>query len=61
MMCEKCWRDSATGPYGDHAEAYAKLLRERDASDKPCTLREQAGDYWDEAKQCDSRLAARGK
>ena len=53
---EKCWSDAYTKSYGgngDQVEWYQKLLKER--KDKPCTPKEQAGDYWDEDKQMDSR------
>ena len=54
--CEKCWGDAFTKSYGgngDQVDWYLKLLKER--KDKPCTPKEQAGDYWDEDKQMDSR------
>jgi len=35
-------------------EHYHDLLQER--KDNPCTPKEQAGQFWDEKKQCDSRL-----
>lgn len=35
------------------AEHYHDLLEER--KDNPCTPKEQAGQFWDEEKQCDSR------
>ena len=54
--CEKCWGDAyfrylATGK--DQSDCYIDLLRER--KDNPCDLKEQAGDWWDEEKQCDVR------
>jgi hypothetical protein len=35
------------------AEHYHDLIEER--KDNPCTPKEQAGQFWDEEKQCDSR------
>ena len=54
--CEKCWRDAylrslATGK--SQSECYMELLEER--KDNPCTLKEQAGQWWDEERQIDSR------
>ena len=46
--CEKCWSDSG----GSHIE-YMKLLEKRHT--RQCTPKEQAGDYWDEGRQCDRR------
>ena len=54
--CEKCWRDAqhrALGQGRSTTECYAELLESR--KDNPCTPKEQAGDYWDEEKQCDVR------
>lgn len=58
--CEKCWSDAyirsiATGK--SQGECYLDLLEER--KDNPCTPKEQAGDYWDEEKQCDKRVIER--
>lgn len=55
MMCEKCWSDSflRAHPHGDQVEEYRALLKER--KDKPCSPREQAGQWWDEENQRDSR------
>ena len=55
--CEKCWWDAYKESLyrgGDRVEIYHKLLEER--KDNPCTPREQAGEYWDEEKQCDIRF-----
>lgn len=54
--CEKCWGDAymrsrATGK--SQGECYAELLKER--KNTPCTPEQQAGDYWDEINQCDTR------
>lgn len=55
--CEKCWSDAylkarCQSPY-DQVYWYNKLLEER--KDNPCTPKQQAGQFWDEEKQCDSR------
>jgi len=56
--CEKCWWDAhirvREGLAPDVATAYHQLLKER--KDNPCTPQEQAGEFWNEEKQCDSRL-----
>lgn len=54
--CEKCWGDAyyrhiTTGK--SQSDCYKELLREREHN--PCTPREQAGQWWDEEKQCDRR------
>ena len=41
-ICEKCWSD-AFDPYGDQAERYHELIKER--KDHPCTPEQQAGEY----------------
>jgi len=60
--CEKCWSDAfrrtldyppLDQPMKSQIEHYYDLLRER--KDNPCTPKEQAGQWWDEEKQCDSR------
>lgn len=55
--CEKCWGDAygrsiCTGK--DQVECYSDLLIER--RDNPCTPQEQAGQFWDEERQCDGRV-----
>jgi hypothetical protein len=52
-MCEKCWADAFDFGQSDQAENYRRLLKER--KDHPCTPKEQAGQWWDEEKQCDTR------
>lgn len=57
--CEKCWEDAYwrsryTGR--PQHECYHELLEER--KNNPCSPREQAGQFWDEEKQCDSREEA---
>ena len=55
--CEKCWWDSYRmwrAGDGDRVKIYQRLLKERDKTG-PCTPKEQAGEYWDEEKQMDTR------
>ncbi len=54
--CEKCWADAygkrfETGK--SQSECYRELLEER--NENSCSPKEQAGEWWDEEKQCDSR------
>lgn len=54
--CEKCWADTyrrsrSTGK--SQAECYHELLEER--KDNPCSPKQQAGQFWNEDKQCDGR------
>jgi hypothetical protein len=54
--CEKCWADAymrSIGSGKSQSDCYYELLEER--KNNPCTPQEQAGDYWDEEKQCDRR------
>lgn len=54
--CEKCWYDAYNAGKvegGSQAERYFYLLAKR--QDNPCSPREQAGQFWDEEKQCDKR------
>ena len=54
--CEKCWSDAYSRSMmrgKSQAECYQELLEER--KDNPCTLKEQAGQYWNEENQCDER------
>ena len=57
--CEKCWDDAGlkakvTGR--SKVECYIELLEDRKSN--PCSPKEQAGQWWDEEKQCDSRLTS---
>jgi hypothetical protein len=57
MVCEKCWSDAyfrSRWSGKSQGDCYFELLKER--KDNPCTPQEQAGDYWDEEKQCDCRI-----
>ncbi len=56
MMCEKCWADAYNYGEGYQAVNYRRLIAER-TGDKACSPREQAGQWWDEEKQRDSRAA----
>ncbi len=57
MICEKCWTDayhrSVSDPTKPQVDHYHDLIEER--KNNPCSPSEQAGDWWDEEKQCDSR------
>jgi len=57
--CEKCWGDAYrrefNQPLKSQSEHYHDLLEER--KDNPCSPKEQAGQFWDEEHQCDSRLS----
>lgn len=58
MMCEKCWADAFDGGWGDQVDNYRRLLVER--TDKPCTPRDQAGQWWDEKRRIDTRTESGG-
>ena len=55
--CEKCWGDAyrreMANTSKDQAQHYSDLLEER--KDNPCTPEQQAGQWWDENHQCDTR------
>ena len=60
--CEKCWEDAYLRSFGtgkSQAECYQELLYER--TNKPCTPKQQAGQWWDEATQRDSREKKDGR
>jgi hypothetical protein len=60
--CEKCWSDAYLRAYGSgksQVECYNELLEER--KDNPCSPQEQAGQFWNEEKQCDRRLLTKKK
>ncbi len=55
--CEKCWNDAfviSKLTSVSQTECYLQLLKER--KNKPCTPKEQAGQFWDEEKQIDTRF-----
>lgn len=58
MMCEKCWADAFMrtfkNPCKSQSDHYFDLIEER--KDNPCTPKQQAGQFWDEENQIDSRL-----
>ena len=51
--CEKCWSDA-----GGNAETYAHLVELRNAYGPKCSPKEQAGQWWDEKQQQDTRVMA---
>ena len=54
--CEKCWGDAyLMSMYSgrSQSECYCELLAKR--KDNPCNPREQAGQFWDDEKQCDRK------
>lgn len=58
MVCEKCWGDAYKETIfrdKSQAEAYYEIIAKREANGEICTPQEQAGDYWDEEKQIDTR------
>ncbi len=58
MMCEKCWGDAYTRSRMTHkmqSDCYLEILEER--KDNPCSPQKQAGQFWDDNKQCDWRLS----
>jgi len=59
--CEKCWADAymrsrETGT--SQTEAYQALLLEREA--RQCSPQQQAGQFWDAERGCDSRTPETG-
>lgn len=56
MTCEKCWAD-AYRMHGDQVENYRVLIEKR--KDNPCSPKEQAGQWWDEDRQVDTRRIGR--
>lgn len=57
--CEKCWNDAyrrtLSEPMKSQTEHYHDLLQERKYN--LCSPLEQAGQFWDEEKQIDTRLS----
>ncbi len=57
--CEKCWAKACArymlDPRKTKIDHYYNVMKEVQKSSKPCTLKERAGQFWDEEKQCDSR------
>ena len=58
VSCEECWKDAGIRANFNNskskAEHYQDILKERERN--PCSPQKQAGIYWDEKIQCDSRL-----
>lgn len=58
MICEKCWGDAyleSRLSHGDQGDIYRRIVLERTKAGKICSPQEQAGQWWDESNQCDSR------
>lgn len=57
--CEKCWADAYRAEMADtskcQAEHYEEIRDRRTLFGPICTPQEQAGQFWDEEKQCDRR------
>lgn len=56
MTCEKCWSDAYWRMLTigrSQGECYYELIKERE--NHPCTLQQQAGEYWDEEMLWDKR------
>ena len=54
--CEKCWADAFRRSFGlakTQSECYVEILAERKGH--PCTPEQQAGQWWDEDAQADTR------
>ena len=61
--CEKCWGDAYMTSINTHrsqSECYHEILEERNATQTACSPKEQAGQWWDEEKQKDSREDSNG-
>jgi hypothetical protein len=60
VTCEKCWSD-AFDPYSPESQVdrYHRILKER--KDHPCTPRQQAGQWWDDELQVDTRKLGGGE
>ena len=60
MICEKCWADAysrmLTNPNRSQASHYADIVFERNVTGTACTPKEQAGEWWDEDQQLDTRF-----
>lgn len=63
FKCERCWWDAWGGGHFAGCESqtdrYHQLLEER--KENPCTPKQEAGSWWDEEHQCDSRLLDQGE
>ena len=60
MTCEKCWNDAFRAEIADPSKSQAahyEEIRDRRTLFGPiCTPQEQAGQWWDEELQKDSRI-----
>jgi hypothetical protein len=52
VICEKCWNESAnkSGSLKLQVDKYYSIVKHH-----KCTLKEIAGDYWDDHNKCDRR------
>lgn len=56
--CERCWLEAAARAVGSGrptTDVYYEVMKEREEAGLVCTPKEQAGQWWDEEKQRDSR------
>ena len=56
--CEKCWSEARHRAMSDGRpthEHYPIVMKEVEDGGRLCTPQEQAGQWWDEELQCDSR------
>lgn len=57
--CEKCWEEAKRKHLSDPRKSqtyyYHNIMAEKELSDSVCSLKEQAGQFWDEVNQCDTR------
>ena len=64
-MCESCWdrafRLSLIDLSKDQADHYEQLIQKARVDGITCSPKEQAGQWWDEERQCDSRSERRWK
>jgi hypothetical protein len=57
--CERCWSEASARAVGTHRptiDVYYEVVKEREDAGLICTPQEQAGQWWDEEKQRDSRI-----
>ncbi len=55
--CEKCWKEayrrSLKIPHKSWGKHYLEIMAEKKGN--PCSVKEQAGRWWDEERQIDTR------
>ncbi len=58
--CEKCWTVARSRYCSDMSKSitdhYYIVMKEVEDSGIECTPKQKAGEFWDEEKQCDTRL-----